>query len=485
VIRSAEKGASGRGVAAAGLLEILMDKVMDAAIVGLKDTEGAEYIVPKHVAEGKRCLSLIDPLLALIERVRQLHCQACPVTRRGSLRSAGRKRSARSETSNVGTQTEEAKGPTVPPLSVNGAFDAAGFFKALGPGNSDQDGILLKKKHITATHALVMELSAFKAESKKTSGQRSSSKEQTAAAVPSNAVASQAPPPTARAAATQTVAMPRTSKTTQTNKTPPPSAREGTKEEPKRSSSKECSQQTCIATQARATQTESAVSDQAKTYRILRVEKRQASEKPEKQLEVEENTSATSAGDASGGLQVASTPAATPTATECNSISTQEAVSAPVNTCSALQEPAVSTVGSNSSTAGTSRRRNERQAEVRSKSKTEQAPLLRCPHSHGMQWIYRKELEVALACMRCQSAINGMDGFHFCAICNHDTKERHSICAKCSSDERIGKTYCQQIAKSASDGSLTASAASRAQAKTIVRPKDWALVSAAYKSSSP
>lgn len=146
VIRSAEKGASGRGVAAAGLLEILMDKVMDAAIVGLKDTEGAEYIVPKHVAEGKRCLSLIDPLLALIERVRQLHCQACPVTRRGSLRSAGRKRSARSETSNVGTQTEEAKGPTVPPLSVNGAFDAAGFFKALGPGNSDQDGILLKKK---------------------------------------------------------------------------------------------------------------------------------------------------------------------------------------------------------------------------------------------------------------------------------------------------------------------------------------------------
>lgn len=461
LIRSAEKGLNGRGVAAAGLLEIFVDKVMDAAIVGLKDTESAEYKVPKHLVEGRRSLSFIDPVVALIERLRQLHSQAYPVARRTSLRSAGKKRSARCTTACAATQTDKIEGPLVPPLSASGKFDAAGFFKDVAPDASDRNGILLQKKHVTGTQALVAELSALKATVNK--------KEKALSVTLTNPAPSPPPRPQVRAAASQTNASSISSTATQTNTTP-----RSAKEEPKRRPSKESSQQTeSSPSQVRGTQTESAVSDQARLLRVLRVEQRRSPEKPEIEIEAEESKCDKVQADRST-LQALQALRPEATATP-NSINPKPQVQQ-AGTCSAS--------GSDGCVSGISRRRHEQRDAARSKSQAgPPPPLLRCPQNHGMQWIYRKELKVPLACLRCQAAINGMDGFHFCAICSHDTQQRHSICAKCSSDERLSKSYCQSVVKSASDGSLTATAANRAQVKAKVCPQEWALVSAALPTS--
>lgn len=499
MIRSAEKGAGGRGVAAAGLLEILLDKVMDAAIVGLKDTEGAEYKVPKHITEGRRCLSFVDPVIALFDRMRQLHCQACPVVRRGSLRSASKKHSPPEVAMRVGvTQTDEAKGPMVPPLS-NGSFDAAGFFKGLPQGSNDQHGILLHNKHISATQALVAELSALKAQGNQTSCARAAPKEKLRAVPQSNSAPSAAPPRLVRAASTQTAAAPAAAVSVassmtvavQTDTSSPRSAQK----ERHRSSSKESSQQTeNTPTKVRGTQTEAAISDQAKLLRVLRVEKKQPSEKPDMKSEAEAGTEAEKAlklkrlaeaemksdkaeptvqvmqmnndkgANIEKGAIIVDVPLSTENSTPCSNIPTPQAA----------DDHCASAGNSGSGANGASRSRNERHGGVRSNP-----PLLRCPQNHGMQWIYRKELKVKLACLRCQCAINGMDGFHFCAICSHDTNERHSICSKCSSNEHVARSYCQQIVKSASDGSLTTAAAQRARC-----PNDWAMVSSHLPASS-
>eukprot|EP00746_Dinoflagellata_sp_MGD_P168322 gnl/MRDRNA2_/MRDRNA2_99694_c0_seq1.p1 gnl/MRDRNA2_/MRDRNA2_99694_c0~~gnl/MRDRNA2_/MRDRNA2_99694_c0_seq1.p1 ORF type:complete len:552 (+),score=87.54 gnl/MRDRNA2_/MRDRNA2_99694_c0_seq1:88-1743(+) len=458
MIRSAEKGASGRGIAAAGLLEILVDKVMDAAIVGLKDTEGAEYKLPKHLAEGRRCLSLIDPVVALIERLRHLQSQAHPVVRRNSLRSASRKQpSPRCTTTVAATQTDEAKGPMIPPLSSNGNFDAAGFFKGLSAGSNDQHGILLKKNHISATQALVAELSAVKAQGAETNPARNPSKDKPRANPQPTPAPVLAPPRSVRAASTQTAATSVTSNAVQVKISSP-----RVEQNAVRKPSKESSQQTQITTHVRSTQTESAVSDQARLLRVMRVEKKRSSDKREAESEVQGST----------GEDVEPEPKSV-SATTCSTPTPQA-----IDDRSASTQPAISTADGEHGVNGASRQRNERhQGAVQSGAKSDNQLLLRCPQNHGMQWIYRKELKIALACLRCQCAINGMDGFHFCAICSHDTNQRHSICAKCSSDESIGRSYCQQVVKSASDGSLTTTGGKSRVVGVNVSAKDWAMVS--------
>eukprot|EP00929_Paragymnodinium_shiwhaense_P079629 TRINITY_DN41519_c0_g1_i1.p1 TRINITY_DN41519_c0_g1~~TRINITY_DN41519_c0_g1_i1.p1 ORF type:complete len:572 (-),score=119.70 TRINITY_DN41519_c0_g1_i1:227-1912(-) len=458
VLKDGEKRSVESTAAAAcgALWELVLSKLMEAALCGLEDTDdGTDGVVAvrETLSSAGRPVSFIGPFLAAMGRLRRLHERArassavARYDKHLTKASVAPQPALQKSTRCAGVQTDEVGKPAATPACQTAAPPAV-------------------KRKTTATQTVSEEPGGATGGGSSASKAVPAERRTETAAVQAGAVCS--------TVATQTV-------------------------EKARKQLVSTASQGKVSTSHMGVQTEKSTPGSCQKVRLLRMHRIQ---KQQEDLEHEDDQRRDSQPLAATALTSGKTPPIV-SAAGCDRSSNDGRVTPKATTAIAAASGVADAVANISAPRQRALDRplsSSSRRLVEQPSSAQKAPreAFRCPGGHGLQYCRVRDAtagpggSVSYRCSQCGGVASAWDGFHSCAVCYKDSGQRYLICHPCSAKEvrRAGSGGYgdkQALQKSMSAGSLSrgprgggaqvASPVLPSKARLASSSSEWMLVS--------